>query len=76
MLGLKPEGEHQQTNVRCQAQSSQGEHDIAACPELLAVQSVFAYFGEELLVSCSLSVCRLWSHYVSLTLLATEQARE
>lgn len=54
-LRVQPQGKYQQANVSCHAKRSQNGHDVAARPELLAVQSVFSYFGEELFVACPLS---------------------
>ncbi|KAF2016465.1 hypothetical protein BU24DRAFT_422809 [Aaosphaeria arxii CBS 175.79] len=50
-LGTKLEREHEQTHVGCYAQRCEDRHHIPARSELLAVQSVLAHFGEELLVS-------------------------
>ena len=59
-LGPEPDGEDQQTDIGRDAERCQDGNDIAARPELLAMQSILAHFGEKLLVPYALSVCGMF----------------
>jgi hypothetical protein len=49
---IQSQCEHQQTDIRRYAERRHDSNDVAARPELLAVQSIITDFGKELLVSC------------------------
>lgn len=77
LSGLEPQNKDKQADVRCQAKCSQDGHNISARSELLSVQSILAYFGEELLVPCRLLGLLLIDTLLALlALLAAEQACE
>jgi hypothetical protein len=76
--GFEPQREHQQADVRWDAERSQYAHHVAARPELLSMETVLAHFREELLVACICPSDYLWLINVGLlhTLLSSEQTDE
>jgi len=56
-LGFQPQGQHQQTDVSGNTQSSEHNHDVAAGPKLLPAQPVFSNLAEELLVPLLPAIC-------------------
>ena len=74
---LELDGEHKQTDVGCNTQSSQNRDYVSTGPELLAVQAIFAHFGEELLISCTSLVGSLdEGMQLDSTFMSAQQARE
>lgn len=75
-LHVEPQGEHQQTYIGRDGQGRQHRHRVAAGPEFLAVQAIFAHFGEELFVPCGSLVPQFCTHHGQRTLLSPEHADE